>query len=81
MNKVTDDDNLESIRHYKGDWNDFFTYWKKRGVIIDPHKNKDFMYPKYKKQEDSNLPIQDFNTYDKKKFNKVIESFEEFKKI
>jgi len=74
-----EDQNLEKIRYYKGTWDDFFTYWKKRGVKADPYKDMEFQYPIKKKQNTSSLPHQDFGTYEKSKMNKLHESFKSFK--
>ncbi len=70
--------NLEDIRYFSGTWKKFFDYWKPRGVEPDPYKGKTLIYPEEKTQEKSNLPIQDFGTYDKSKMNRVIESYQEF---
>jgi hypothetical protein len=72
------DKDLEKIRYYHGTWDNFFNFWKKRGVSTDPYKGTILKYPTTKKQKESTLPIQDFGTYDKSKQNKLIESFSEF---
>jgi hypothetical protein len=72
------DKDLEKIRYYHGTWDNFFNYWKKRGVETDPYKGSILKHPTNKKQKESTLPYQDFGTYDKSKRNKLIESFSEF---
>lgn len=73
-----EDKDLEKIRYFKSTWDDFFNFWKKRGVDPDPYKGTILKYPKKKEQKNSTLPYQDFDTYDKSKGNKLIESFNEF---
>ena len=73
------DKDLEKIRYYQGTWQNFFDYWKKRGVEQDPYKGTILKYPQEQPQQEEELPIQDFGTYDKAKQNaKLHESFEEF---
>jgi hypothetical protein len=71
------DPNLEKIRYYRGTWKNFFDYWNKRGVETDPYKGTVLKYPN-EKIDNGNAPHQDFGTYDKKKMNKLTESFEQF---
>ena len=71
------DSDLEKIRYYKGTWKNFFDYWNKRGVETDPYKGTVLKYPE-EKIDNGNAPHQDFGTYDKKKANKLTESFDEF---
>jgi hypothetical protein len=78
-NTHNQDNDLETIRYYRGTWQNFFDYWKKRGVETDPYRGTQMLYPTIKKQTDSTLPIQDFGTYDKSELNKrLTESFEDF---
>lgn len=79
-NTHNQDGDLETIRYYHGTWQNFFNYWKKRGVQTDPYKGTELVHPQKKVQTNSTLPIQDFGTYDKAKDNKLLESFEEFLK-
>lgn len=73
------DTDLEKIRYYQGTWQNFFSYWKKRGVEQDPYKGTILKYPQEQPKQKEELPIQDFNTYDKAKQNaKLHESFSEF---
>jgi len=73
------DKDLEKIRYYQGTWQNFFSYWKKRGVEQDPYKGTILKYPQEQPQQEEELPIQDFGTYDKAKMNnKLHESFDEF---
>jgi hypothetical protein len=74
----TEDPNLKKIRYYRSTWKNFFDYWKKKGIEPDPYKGLEYQYPEKKKQEESELPHQDFGTYNKSKMNRLIESFEEF---
>jgi|LakMenEpi03Aug12_release.lakeMendotaPanAssembly.Ray.scaffolds.fasta_scaffold164149_3 hypothetical protein len=76
-NTHNQDPNLEKIRYYKGTWKNFFDYWNKRGVETDPYKGTELKYPN-EKIDNGNAPHQDFGTYDKKKMNKLTESFEQF---
>jgi hypothetical protein len=76
-NTHNQDPDLEKIRYYKGTWKNFFDYWNKRGVKTDPYKGTVLKYPN-EKVDNGNAPHQDFGTYDKKKLNKLTESFEEF---
>ena len=79
-NTHNQDPDLEAIRYYRGNWKNFFDYWKKRGVETDPYKGTEMIHPQRRVQKESTLPIQDFGTYDKAKMNKLTESFEEFMK-
>jgi hypothetical protein len=72
------DKDLEKIRYFHGTWDNFFNFWKKRGVESDPYKGTILKHPEEKIQKDSTLPYQDFGTYDKSKRNKLIESFSQF---
>jgi hypothetical protein len=73
------DTDLEKIRYYQGTWQNFFSYWKKRGVEQDPYKGTILKYPQEQPQQEEELPIQDFGTYDKAKMNtKLHESFDKF---
>jgi hypothetical protein len=73
------DKDLEKIRHFRSSWKNFFDYWKKRGVEQDPYKGTILKYPQEQPQQEEELPIQDFGTYDKAKQNaKLHESFDEF---
>lgn len=73
------DKDLEKIRYYQGTWQNFFSYWKKRGVEPDPYKGTILKYPQEQPKQKEELPIQDFGTYDKAKQNsKLHESFNEF---
>jgi hypothetical protein len=73
------DSDLEKIRYYHGTWKNFFDYWKKRGVQVDPYEGEEMIHPHKGAKSNSKLPIQDFNTYDKANMNdRIIESFEEF---
>jgi hypothetical protein len=74
-----EDPRLKKIRYYASTWKNFFDYWKDKGVDPDPYKGMEYEYPVKKKQSESELPIQDFGTYDKSKMNRVIESFEQWK--
>jgi hypothetical protein len=76
-NTHNQDSDLETIRYYKGTWKNFFDYWNKRGVKTDPYKGTVLKYPK-EKIDNGNAPHQDFGTYDKKKMNKLTESFDQF---
>ena len=71
------DSDLEKIRYFSGTWKNFFDYWNKRGVETDPYKGTVLKYPT-EKVDNGNSPHQDFGTYDKKKANKLTESFDEF---
>jgi hypothetical protein len=73
-----EDPNLKKIRYFRSTFKNFFDYWKERGVEPDPYKGLEYEYPVKKKQEESELPIQDFGTYKKSKMNRLIESFNEF---
>jgi hypothetical protein len=74
------DKDLETIRYYHGTWKNFFDYWKKRGVKVDPYEGEEMIHPNKGARSNSKLPIQDFNTYDKAEMNsKITESFEQFK--
>ena len=73
-----EDPRLKKIRYYASTWKNFFDYWKDKGVKTDPYKGLEYEYPTKKKQDESELPIQDFGTYQKSKMNRVIESFDEF---
>jgi hypothetical protein len=73
-----EDKDLEKIRYFKSTWDDFFNFWKKRGVETDPYKGTILKYPKDKIQKDSTLPYQDFGTFAKSKENKLMESFSQF---
>ena len=77
-NTHNQDVDLETIRYYHGTWQNFFNYWKKRGVETDPYKGTELIHPQKRVQKESTLPIQDFGTYDKAEMNKLTESFEEF---
>ena len=78
-NTHNQDPDLETIRYYRGTWENFFDYWKKRGVETDPYKGTQMLYPTVKTQKEATLPIQDFGTYDKSSMNKKLtESFEQF---
>jgi hypothetical protein len=73
------DTDLEKIRYYQGTWKNFFDYWKKRGVEQDPYKGTILKYPQEQPQQEEELPIQDFGTYNKAKMNiKLHESFDKF---
>ena len=73
------DIDLETIRHYHGTWKNFFDYWKKRGVKVDPYEDTEMVHPYKGAKSNSKLPIQDFHTYDKSNMNdKITESFDEF---
>lgn len=73
------DPDLETIRYYHSTWENFFSYWKKRGVETDPYKGVELIHPVKKVQKESTLPIQDFGTYDKSEMNKKLtESFVQF---
>lgn len=76
-NTHNQDSDLETIRYYKGTWKNFFDYWNKRGVETDPYKGTVLKYPE-KKIDGGSTPHQDFGTYDKKKANKLTESFSDF---
>lgn len=72
---------LEKIRYYHGTWKNFFDYWKKRGVKVDPYEGTELIHPTKKIQTKTTLPIQDFGTYDKGEMNnKLTESFDQFLK-
>ena len=75
-----EDPNLKKIRYYRSTWKNFFDYWKEKGIETDPYKGLEYEYPVKKKQEESELPIQDFGTYKKSKTNRLIESFKQFMK-
>lgn len=78
-NTQNQDNDLETIRYYRGTWKNFFDYWKKRGVQVDPYEGTGMLYPVIKTQKEVTLPIQDFGTYDKSKQNsRIAESLEEF---
>ncbi len=78
-NTHNQDPDLETIRYYHGTWQNFFNYWKKRGVETDPYKGVELIHPVKKVQKESTLPIQDFGTYDKSEMNKKLtESFVQF---
>lgn len=73
------DSDLEKIRYYHGTWKNFFDYWQKRGVKVDPYKETEMIHPYKGAKSNSKLPIQDFHTYDKSDMNdKITESFEQF---
>lgn len=79
-NTHNQDSDLETIRYYHGTWKNFFDYWKKRGVKVDPYEGTELIHPNKKVQTKTTLPIQDFGTYDKAEMNdKIAESFEDFK--
>lgn len=78
MAEQHEDPNLKKIRYYASTWKNFFDYWKKKGVEPDPYKGVELEYPVKKKQEESELPHQDFGTYNKAKQNKIVESFDQF---
>ena len=73
-----EDKDLATIRYFHSNFENFFNFWKKRGVEPDPYKGTELIHPKKRIQKESTLPIQDFGTYDKQKMNKLTESFEEF---
>jgi|NOAtaT_6_FD_contig_101_214430_length_2056_multi_3_in_0_out_0_4 hypothetical protein len=73
------DSDLEKIRYYHGTWKNFFDYWKKRGVKVDPYEETEIIHPYKGAKSNSKLPIQDFHTYDKAEMNgKITESFDQF---
>jgi hypothetical protein len=72
-----EDKDLATIRYFHSNFENFFNFWKKRGVEPDPYKGTVLKYPQ-KKVDGSNSPHQDFGTYDKNKSNKLTESFEQF---
>lgn len=76
----SEDPNLKKIRYYRSTWKNFFDFWKEKGVNPDPYKGLEYEHPIKKKQDESELPIQDFGTYDKASMNRIIESFKEFMK-
>mgnify|MGYP001486548051 CR=1 FL=1 len=61
------DPDLEKIRHYKGTWKNFFDFWKKKGVEVDPYKGTILKYPTEKIYTGRKNVHQDFGTYDKAK--------------
>lgn len=73
-----EDPKLKKIRYFRSNWKNFFDYWKDKGVTPDPYKGLEYEYPTKKKQDESELPIQDFGTYKKSSQNRLIESFKEF---
>ena len=73
-----EDPRLKKIRYYASTWKNFFDYWKDKGVKPDPYKGLEYKYPTKKKQDESELPIQDFGTYKKSSQNRLIESFKDF---
>jgi hypothetical protein len=78
-NTHNQDKDLETIRYYHGNWKNFFDYWQKRGVVIDPYKETEIIHPYKGAKSNSKLPIQDFETYNKADMNgKITESFEQF---
>ena len=78
-NTHNQDNDLETIRYYHGTWKNFFDYWKKRGVKVDPYEDTEIIHPYKGAKSNSKLPVQDFHTYDKAEMNdKISESFEEF---
>lgn len=76
------DPDLEKIRHYRGTWKNFFDFWKKKGVEVDPYKGTILKYPTEKIYTGRKNVHQDFGTYDKaKKIQenmKHIPTFESF---
>ena len=72
------DPDLEKIRHYHGTFQNFFSYWKKRGVVTDPYKGVELTHPVKKIQRESTLPYQDYGIPEISKKNKLLESFDEF---
>mgnify|MGYP003627621727 CR=1 FL=1 len=76
------DPDLEKIRHYRGTWKNFFDFWKKKGVEVDPYKGTILKYPTEKTYKGRKNVHQDFGTYDKaKKIQenmKPILSYDEF---
>jgi hypothetical protein len=74
-----EDKDLATIRYFHSSFENFFNYWKKRGVETDPYKGVELIHPVKKVQKESTLPIQDFGTYDKSEMNKKLtESFVQF---
>jgi len=73
-----EDKNLEDIRYFRSNWQNFFDFWKSRGVEADPYKDTILKYPKEKKQKENTLPYQDFGIYDRSSKNKLIESFKQY---
>ena len=77
------DPDLEKIRHYRGTWKNFFDFWKKKGVEVDPYKGTILKYPTEKIYTGRKNVHQDFGTYDKAKkiqenMKNHINTFEEF---
>ena len=77
-NTQNQDKDLEAIRYYHGNFENFFNYWKKRGVESDPYKGTEIIHPKREVQKESTLPYQDFGTYDRAKKNRLCESYQQF---
>lgn len=73
-----EDPNLAKIRYFHSDFQDFFTYWKKRGVKVDPYEGVELTHPEKKIQNTNTLPYQDFGTFTKTEKNKLNESFDDF---
>ena len=76
------DPNLEKIRHYRGTWDNFFDFWKSKGVEVDPYKGTILKYPTEKIYKGRENVHQDFDTYKKSKTIKEnmkhILTYEEF---
>jgi len=73
------DSDLETIRYYHGTWKNFFDYWQKRGVKVDPYEGEEMIHPYKGAKSNSKLPVQDFHTYDKAEMNdRIAESYDEF---
>jgi hypothetical protein len=74
-----EDKDLATIRYFHSNFENFFNYWKKRGVKVDPYEETEMIHPYKGAKSNSKLPIQDFHTYDKSDMNdKITESFNQF---